>query len=237
MFNTIRQKLLLRAVRRLLAKEAHGNPHTYNKSTPYQAYERIGLEGSRSLERRMADYGILGMVSTDTATLDIGSNTGFFVTEMALLGRIAHGVEPNPLLNAVGQLVARHLGVSSKTQFFDCTFEDFQPAIKYDLIMSLAAFHTADGRERTAADTYFSKIDSMLNADGKIIYESTGYAKMDDVANPFGTSSRNASEAAATEIGRRFKVIRDQESQVLPGAYRRFIVATRRGRSPTPPST
>jgi hypothetical protein len=229
MFATIRQKMLRNKIDKVLAAEAKENPVTYNASTPYQGYGRIGLDGARMVEERFVDYDLTTFINSNSTILDIGSNSGFMVVEAALRARLAHGVEPSPHLNAIADLVAKPLGVARKTQFFDCTFEAFLPPNKYNLILSLAAFYTSDGRERSSAANYFGKIDEMLDDNGVVIYESTGYSPEDEPSNPFGTGARLASQSAADELYKRFSIIRDEERPVSnsPTARRRMIVARR----------
>ena len=228
MIGRFRNALLRRRIRTLLNAETEANPVTYNRVTPYQGYRRIGLDGARVLEDRFQEYGLAELLQPRHGVLDIGSNTGFFVTEAALTVRAAHGVEPNPQLNAIGAAVSHRLGVAKLTKFFNDTFEAFLPPCTYDVVLSLAAFHTADGRERSEASAYFGKIDSMLNSGGTLVYESTGHSANDDPANPFGTSSRMASESAASEIYRRWRVVSDETRPASnASALRRLIVAAK----------
>lgn len=223
------QDRLHKDIYRFLQEEAASNAVSYNKVAPYQGYARIGLDGVRSLEERFAFLGLDRFCGENVTVLDIGSNTGFFVVEAALKCRKAHGIEPNPYLNAIGMRVATHLGVASRVELFDSTFADFVPAERYNLVLCLAAFYTADGRERTQAHEYFEKIDRMLADEAVLVYESTGYSKDDDQANPFGSESRRAQEAAFLEISARMKIMRDDEYEAsnAPGAFRRVVVARR----------
>ena len=181
--------------------EIEGNPRSYNTEKyvpgaavkPYQTYERIGFEGMRwSVEKRIKEYGLEQFFDPEVTVLDIGSNFGFFVCEFALHCKIAHGIEPNPPLNKIGEITAEYLGVSDKVKFHDCFFDKFESDVKYDTIFSLAAFHTADGRERSKANDYFSKINSLLKPNGRVFYESTSHTKPPDSKHFAGFSASKA---------------------------------------------
>lgn len=162
----------------LLKKEVINNPVTYNEKLPYQRYDRIKFEGLRwSPEKRIYEYGINKYVSPECIVLDIGCNSGFMVIELAYsYGVIAHGIEPNACLCQIADIVADYLGVKSRTLFYDCKFEEFNLFENfYDVILSLAAFHTADGREREDAEKYFRRCYNLMKSSGKLIYESVSY--------------------------------------------------------------
>lgn len=103
----------------ILEKEISEVPESYNKKRPYQSYERIQFPGIRwSVEKRITEYGLTRFLGADKVVLDIGSNFGFFVTEFAMTGGSAHGVEWNGYLNDIGRATAQALGVSGKVDFF-----------------------------------------------------------------------------------------------------------------------
>ncbi|MCK6418573.1 MAG: class I SAM-dependent methyltransferase [Alphaproteobacteria bacterium] len=166
-----------------LEQEQRTNPVSYvkfsnAKGRPYQSYERIQFEGLRwSVEKRISTYGLERYFNPNSTILDIGSNYGFFVTEFAMYVKEAHGVEPVPELCRIGEITATHLNVHDKTKFFAQKFEDFQPDCLYDTVFSLASFFTTDKKQRSSAEEFFGKIDSILKPDGEFFYESTSYQK------------------------------------------------------------
>ena len=168
---------------RIYSEEYDANPVSYSKGLPYQRYDRIKLKGKRwTPEKRIKDYGIDKYVSYRGSILDIGCNTGFMIIELAYMYKtgICHGIELNPYLCRIGELVAGYLGVEDKIRFFECKFEDYKDCKidnGYDLILSLAAFYTADGRERESAESYFHRCKTLLKTGGFIIYESVSYDK------------------------------------------------------------
>jgi cyclopropane fatty-acyl-phospholipid synthase-like methyltransferase len=164
-------------INKIIDDERKENPVTYHKGLPYQRYDRIGLEGTRwTPEKRIKDYRIDKVVKHGDVVLDIGCNTGFIIIELAhsYSAGIVHGIEPNPWLCKVAELVAKYLSVSN-AKFFDCKFDEFDTHTKYDVILTLAAFYTADGRERESSQEYFGRCFNLLKPGGSIIYESVSY--------------------------------------------------------------
>lgn len=211
----------------IIAEEVRENPATYNKDAPYQAYERIGFPGIRwSVEKRFAEYQLERFLGPDKVVLDIGSNFGFFVTEFALHCREAHGVEWNPWLNRIGETTANFLGIDDKARFFTIGFEDFKAECAYDTVFSLAAFYTADGKERTAAEEYFGKIHDILAPGGVLFYESTSYTKDE------GSQSRShylASNHAVEFVSQHMTMLEDYETPSgSPSYFRRFAIARKK---------
>ena len=166
-----------------LEQENKTNPMSYMKfdnakGRPYQTYERIQFEGLRwSVEKRIEEYGLERYLKPDAKVLDIGSNYGFFVTEFATKTKLAHGVDPVPELCNIGRHTSEYLGLSDKTDFFAMPFEDFEAPCKYDTIFTLASFFTSDKKQRSSAETFFGKINDMLEDDGELFYESTSFQR------------------------------------------------------------
>ena len=170
--------ILHKRIHELLAEEQQRNPVTYNEAIPYQRYDRIDFVGNRwTPEKRITDYGIDKYVFPGSVVLDVGCNTGFIGVELAYAYKagMVHGVEPNSWLCRVGELVAEHLGVADRTRFSDCRFDELSEDIRYDVILSLAAFYTADGREREGAENYFRRCHDLLKKGGVIICESVSF--------------------------------------------------------------
>jgi len=224
MITQLNQSQLLDAIHAHVEEERENNAVTYNLTGPYQSYERIQLAGRRwSVEKRFEEYGFARLVAPNKDVLDIGSNMGFFVVEFALKCRSADGIEPNPHLIQIGKLTAEFVGVGGKVRFFDTKFEDFVADRQYDLILSLAAFFTADGREREDAEQYFGRISDLLRPGGRLFYESTSYHK-----TPGSSSFEHlaAADRAASSMASRFEFERDWEEQTGDqGGHRRFILA------------
>ncbi len=171
---------LHKRIHQLLDEERKANKVTYNEKIPYQRYDRIRFEGLRwTPEKRIEDAGITRFVPAGGAVLDIGCNSGFLAIELAVAhgAGMVYGIEPNPWLVRVADLVAEHLGVKEKSRFIDCRFDEFREDVKFDTVLSLAAFYTQDGREREDAVVYFGRCRELLKKNGHIVYESTSFSE------------------------------------------------------------
>ena len=212
----------------LVEEEKKANPTSFNKEIPYQSYERIEFDGLRwSVEKRVAEYGLGQFFKPDTAVLDIGSNFGFFVAEFALQCGLAHGVEPTPQLNAIGMATAEHLGIPDRVAFFDTPFDAFVNPIQYDTVLSLAAFFTADGRERSSPRSYFKKIKTILKPGGRVFYESTSYTKKPDSEEYSGFLAARGAISAMDDL-----MILEKEWETPSGSkgyFRSFAIARKDG--------
>lgn len=167
---------LHKEINRLVELELKANPVSYNKKMPYQSYDRINFKGIRwTPEKRIMKYGIINFLTKKSKILDIGSNFGFLTCELALTAELVHGIEPNEYLNKIGELTAKYLGIENKVKFFNEKFSNFNSEIQYDIVLSLAAFYTGDGREREDARDYFGRVYKLLCPNGVIIFESTSY--------------------------------------------------------------
>jgi cyclopropane fatty-acyl-phospholipid synthase-like methyltransferase len=162
-------------------------------------------------------------MNQENTVLDIGSNFGFFTVEFALYCKLVHGIEPNPWLNKIGEKAAEYLGVLDKVDFFNEKFDDFKiPGCVngYDVILSLAAFFTQDGRERTDAGKYFRKVNSLLSTNGDFFYESTSYTQ--SAEDPHFV----AKNAAISSIKIEMSPLKIWETQSgSEGYFRSFVIA------------
>ncbi len=212
---------LIKNIYEILEEEAKNNPVSYNKEKPYQAYERIGLKGLRwSVEKRISEYKLQRFFDKEHTVLDIGSNTGFFTVEFAHECKMVHGIEPNKWLNEIGLLTADFLNVAHKVKFLDMKFFDYEATANYNVVLSLAAFFTQDGRERSDASEYFGRIHDHLKIKGELFYESTSYTK--DNSNPHYQAKR----AAILSIHKNFRNIQQWETPSgSPEYFRQFAIA------------
>jgi|SaaInl8_200m_RNA_FD_contig_31_3108594_length_890_multi_5_in_0_out_0_2 hypothetical protein len=220
------QENLIDKIHLIMNDEIENNPVTYNtKTTPYQAYERIGFKGLRwSVEKRIKEYRLEQFFNQEASILDIGSNFGFFVSEFAIHCKIVHGIEPNTWLNDIGELTAKYLGVNNKVQFFDTKFINYSTNTKYDTVLCLASFFTQDKRERSDANEYFLKINSLLKEKGYLFYESTSYTKDED--NLHYKAQIEAIRAIKNEL----KLVEEWETiSGSEGYFRKFAIATKIG--------
>ncbi len=185
---------LMKEIERLTKEELAWNKESYNIEIPYQSYERIGFEGRRwSVEKRVREYGLDRYFNPDYRVLDIGSNYGFIAVEFAHFCQQVVGLEPNRSLIEISELVADELKVQEKTTFLDMMFEDYETKADFDVVLSLAAFFTQDGRERSSAEEYFGRCFQHLKSGGELFYESTSYQKTDQ--DPHYPASLSATDA------------------------------------------
>ena len=215
------------AIMDLVEQEKAANPVTYNTNAPYQCYERVGFKGMRwSVEKRIQEYGLEQFFNPDHAILDIGSNFGFFVAEFGLHCRLAHGIEPNSYLNKIGELTSDFIGVRDKVEFFDQMFDEFENPVQYDTIFSLAAFFTGDGRERSTAESYFGKVNAMLNDGGHLFYESTSFSRDETLE---GFEGYPAYVSAMEAIEEHMELVRNWETPSGSAGYMRaFAIAKKK---------
>jgi len=143
----------------------------------YQGLEEIKIEGSRSSEKRFAEYDIEKYLSKEKKALDIGSNCGFFSIFVSRFVDDISGVEINPYLIKIANDTKDFLGLEN-TKFINSSFEDFQTDEKFDIIFSLANDSTIDGNTKFNFEEYIEKINNLLNKDGLVIFESQAIDSM-----------------------------------------------------------
>ena len=219
-------KELHRQIHALLAEERRQNKVTYNEKIPYQRYDRIGFEGLRwTPEKRILGYGIDRYAVPGGTALDIGCNSGFLAIELAYAHemRKVYGIEPNSWLVRVADLVADHLGVKEKTRFVDCCFKDFKVRMKFDLVLSLAAFYTQDGREREEAEVYFKRCFDLSKKGGYIVYESTSFNEVKK--GPQRRSAKQAVAALDKFFEKKEHLIKPSGS---PGWFREYFIGRKK---------
>lgn len=174
-------KILHSKINKIIEIEKVKTIKSYNMVTPYQSYERIKYKGLRwSVEKRLKYLNFNKFINKSSDVLDIGSNFGFFICEIAHKCKSADGVEINPYLNKIGNVVSDYLNLKN-TNFFSSSFIDFAKVNnkKYDVVLSQASFYTEDKKERTDANKYVNQVIKILNKNGYFFYESTSYNKKD----------------------------------------------------------
>src|SRR5690606_36152093 len=104
--------------------------------------------------------------------LDIGTNAGFLLLNLASEMRRGTGIEINPYLIDTADAVRRHLDVDNAE--FKCTaFEDFSGEEgRFDVVLSLANHSTYDGNTRQSIEEYFRKCAALMNDKGIFLFES-----------------------------------------------------------------
>lgn len=147
------------------------NSFVYCKGYYYQGFQKIGINGIKPTEPRIDNYQIDEYFDQNKTVLDIGSNSGFMVCYLADKFKHVTGIELNPYLIKMGEETSSFLEIKN-TSFIEGNFIDYNFDKKYDVVFSLSNHFTIDGNLNTSFENYLSKIYSLLNKDGVLIFES-----------------------------------------------------------------
>ena len=177
-------------------KEWKSLVYGHDMNLPYQGYERIGLKGCRSTEKRFEEYNISKYLDNTKTVLDIGSNMGLVSIYLTDYVKKVIGIEINPYLVNIGNAVKNELQLSN-VEFTKTRFEDYNTDERFDIILSLANDHTIDKNTQFTLFEYLKKIISLLKKDGLLFFES----QATDVQNKF---------IKAVKFGPKVKVIEDR---------------------------
>lgn len=156
---------------RLLALQQRTWTSGYVSGYAYQGYGRLGIDGVKPTEARLAAWGIAGLVGPGTRVLDIGSNNGFLALEIARTAGHVDAIEYNPYLVLVGQAAARALGATN-VDFICGDFTDHPLPGGYDVILSLANHQTTDRNMAMPFEGYVARCWSLLRPGGHLLFES-----------------------------------------------------------------
>lgn len=198
-----------------------------NINSYYQGFDKIKIVsfGTYSCEKRVEILGVNKFANKKSRVLDIGSNMGFLVLSFA--PNIKEGVclEINPYLNDIGKEVGKYLNIDN-VSFVTAKFEEFEDENKFDVIISSAAFYTADGHERSGIQFYFDKINKLLAADGYLLFETTsGYHSGSLVSR----HSNQIIDEACSHIRNNYIVYAESlVRQPSPDCWRRAIWASKK---------
>lgn len=155
----------------MIHKELIKGKPDFGHFQPYQSMEIIGLDGERPTFYRIYKYGLKALLRKNSKVLDIGCNTGFMDLMLASQVESITGIEYDATLVNIADMVKDYLGIKN------CSFinSDFSKWIIdnvkcYDVIFSFAIHHWID---MNAAE-YVNCLCSLLNENGRIIFESHG---------------------------------------------------------------
>jgi cyclopropane fatty-acyl-phospholipid synthase-like methyltransferase len=81
------------------------------------------------------------------------------------------GIDNNKYLIKICSVICKYLNLKN-VSFEMTSFENFNPRSKFDIVLSLANHKTFDGNTKQSIYSYFEKINSFLNPDGLLIFES-----------------------------------------------------------------
>jgi len=137
----------------------------------YQGFDKIGIVGSRSTEKRFNEYNIENLFSKNKNVLDIGSNCGFVSLYTSEFVKSVIGVEINPFLVKISNDTKAFLGTQN-AKFICSTFEEYETKEKFDIVYSFANDSTIDNNTTFNFEEYIQKILFLLSSGGLLIFES-----------------------------------------------------------------
>ena len=137
----------------------------------YQGFDKIGIVGSRSTEKRFNEYNIENLFSKNKNVLDIGSNCGFVSLYTSEFVKNVIGVEINPFLVKISNDTKAFLGIKN-VNFICSKFEEYKTDKKFDIVYSFANDSTIDSNTTFNFEEYIQKILFLLSSGGLLIFES-----------------------------------------------------------------
>ena len=143
----------------------------------YQGFDKIGIIGSRSTEKRFDEYNIGSLFSKNKNVLDIGSNCGFVSLYTSEFVKNVIGVEINPFLVKISNETKVFLEIKN-VKFICSAFEEYKTEEKFDIVYSFANDSTIDGNTTLNFDEYIDKIKKLLKDDGILIFEGQAIDSM-----------------------------------------------------------
>jgi len=166
-------KLLHSQLGKILDEQNKNWKHfTYAKKDGfYQGLDIIKINGARSTEKRFMSYNIENYLTEKTTALDIGCNCGFFSIYLTKFLHSVTGIDINPYMIDIANSVQNFLKINN-SEFVFSSFENFETTQKFGIIFSLANDETIDGNTKFNFNEYVSKILSLLNDDGLLMFET-----------------------------------------------------------------
>ena len=167
------QKELHSVLKNHLKEQSEKWPHfIYSKKQGfYQGFDKIGIIGSRSTEKRFNEYNIGSLFSKNKNVLDIGSNCGFVSLYTSEFVKSVTGVEINPFLVKISNDTKEFLNIQN-VKFVCSTFEEYNTEEKFDIVYSFANDSTIDNNTTFNFEEYIQKILFLLSLGGLLIFES-----------------------------------------------------------------
>ena len=143
----------------------------------YQGFDKIGIVGSRSTEKRFNEYNIENLFSKNKNVLDIGSNCGFASLYTSEFVKNVIGVEINPFLVKISNETKVFLEIKN-VKFICSAFEEYKTEEKFDIVYLFANDSTIDSNTTLNFDEYIDKIKKLLKDDGILIFEGQAIDSM-----------------------------------------------------------
>ena len=145
------------------------NEYDYGNGYLYQSFDKVTLRGLRNTKFRIKELKI-NEFTNNKKILDIGCNTGFLSMSIKPDYNKLVAIDHHQISINIANLVKDYLGMN-KVHFLHGDFNKFLFDDTFDLIFSLANHHTED-KGITDTDSYFKKINQLLNEKGILIVES-----------------------------------------------------------------
>lgn len=145
----------------------------YFHDLPYQGLAIAGVLGDRMSDYRFDDYELRRWIKPGDAILDIGCNCGFIAVLSAYrIGAKAHGIDINPYMIEIGELVAKHLRVADLVTLTAGNLIDYKPSALFNVVLSFATHWTDDKNYRVGIVDHMERMASLLRTDGTLVFES-----------------------------------------------------------------
>lgn len=143
--------------------------YDYGEGYFYQSLSKINLSGLRNTKDRKNFLNITEYTK-NKKILDIGTNSGFLLFELDNNFKYALGIDYNPSLIKIGNIVKKYLNIKNIELKCENIYE-INHEQKYDIVLSLANHSTFDnGINET--DRYFKKVYALIKKNGILIFES-----------------------------------------------------------------
>ena len=136
----------------------------------YQACKPLHITGFRSTEIRIKDMGLRDLLK-GKRVLDIGTNAGFIPLECADVCQSIDAFDINPFLIEIAQTCAKFLHLDN-IRFWSGTFEEYNEAKTYDVVLPFANHSTYDHNTKQSLDDYFRKCHRYVIDGGMLLFES-----------------------------------------------------------------
>lgn len=156
----------------LLRYRADTSAFKYFYGYPYQGLAIASVFGDRLCDYRFDDYELRKFVKPSDRLLDVGCNCGFIaILASYRIGCKSHGIDINPYMIEIGNLVAKHLRVSDLVTLESRSIHDFKPE-PFDVVTCFATHWTDDNNYRVSIDDHLARMASYLKSGGTLIFET-----------------------------------------------------------------
>lgn len=143
--------------------------YDYGNGYLYQSFDKVPLRGLRNTKYRIRELKI-DEFTNNKNVLDIGCNTGFLSMSIKPIYKKLVGIDHHQISVNIANLVRDYLSIS-KVHFLHENFNNFKFDDNFDIIFSLAN-HSTEDKGIIDTNSYFKKINQLLNNKGLLFIES-----------------------------------------------------------------